>query len=61
MWGYVSKYSNIIDINKETNIKLLYEIRRLSLENDVVYIKNSSALNELEPWINYLEKVNYGS
>jgi hypothetical protein len=56
MWGYVSKYSNDSKSSELKNIELLYKIRKLALEHNVTYIKESTALSELEVWINFLEK-----
>jgi uncharacterized protein YbgA (DUF1722 family) len=53
MWGYVSSYSSFAGktIESKTTRSLLKEIQRLAFLHDVVYLKESTALGELQAWI----------
>ena len=53
MWGYVSSYSSFAGktIESKTTRGLLAEIQRLVFLHDVVYLKESTALGELQAWI----------
>lgn len=53
MWGYVSPYTSLSGkaIEKKTIHGLLTEIQRLVFLHDVVYLKESTALSELQAWI----------
>ena len=53
MWGYVSSYSSFAGktIESKTTRSLLKEIQRLVFLYDVVYLKESTALGELQAWI----------
>lgn len=53
MWGYVSSYSSFDGkiIESKTTKSLLKEIQRLVFFHDVVYLKESTALGELQVWI----------
>jgi hypothetical protein len=53
MWGYVSSYSSFAGKTIERKITrgLLTEIQRLVFLHDVVYLKESTALGELQVWI----------
>ena len=52
MWGYVSKYSAIPGkvMDRKTIRGSLEEIQRLVFLHDVVYLKESTALSELQAW-----------
>lgn len=52
MWGYVSSYSLLSGKASKiiTPQELLREIQRLAILNDVVYLKESTALGELQAW-----------
>ncbi|MDH5600793.1 MAG: DUF1722 domain-containing protein [Gammaproteobacteria bacterium] len=52
MWGYVSKYSSISGKNLDSlsSKSLLKKIQLLSLENNVKYLNESTALSELNGW-----------
>lgn len=52
MWGYVSQYTSHSGkaIERKTIYGLLKEIQRLVFLNDVVYLKESTALGELRTW-----------
>jgi hypothetical protein len=52
MWGYVSPYSSFAGKTIERKITrgLLTEIQRLVFLHDVVYLKESTALSELQAW-----------
>jgi hypothetical protein len=58
MWGYVSPYSSFAGktIEIKTTKSLLTEIQRLVFLHDVVYLKESTALGELQAW-----RIIYGS
>jgi uncharacterized protein YbgA (DUF1722 family) len=53
MWGYVSPYSSLAGktIESKTTRSLLAEIQRLVFLHDVVYLKESTALSELQAWM----------
>jgi uncharacterized protein YbgA (DUF1722 family) len=53
MWGYVSQYASHAGkaIEEMTTKSLLKEIQRLAFLHDVVYLKESTALGELQAWI----------
>ena len=53
MWGYVSSYSSFDGktIESKTTRSLLKEIQHLAFLHDVVYLKESTALGELQAWI----------
>jgi uncharacterized protein YbgA (DUF1722 family) len=53
MWGYVSSYSSLAGktIESKTTRSLLTEIQRLAFLHKVVYLKESTALSELQAWI----------
>ena len=53
MWGYVSSYSSFVGktIESKTTRSLLIEIQRLVFLHDVVYLKESTALSELQAWM----------
>jgi uncharacterized protein YbgA (DUF1722 family) len=53
MWGYVSPYTSLSGkaIEKKTIHGLLTEIQHLVFLHDVVYLKESTALCELQAWI----------
>ena len=53
MWGYVSSYSSFDGktIESKTTRSLLKEIQRLVFLHDVVYLKESTALGELQAWM----------
>jgi hypothetical protein len=53
MWGYVSPYSSLTGktIESKTTRSLLKEIQRLVFLHDVVYLKESTALGELQAWM----------
>lgn len=52
MWGYVSQYASHAGkaIEEMTTKSLLKEIQHLAFSNDVVYLKESTALGELQAW-----------
>jgi uncharacterized protein YbgA (DUF1722 family) len=53
MWGYVSPYSSFAGktIESKTTRSLLKEIQRLAFLHKVVYLKESTALGELQAWM----------
>ena len=53
MWGYVSPYSSLSGeaIERKTTRGLLKEIQRLVFLHDIIYLKESTALGELQAWI----------
>jgi uncharacterized protein YbgA (DUF1722 family) len=53
MWGYVSPYSSLAGktIESKTTRSLLEEIQRLVFLHNVVYLKESTALGELQAWM----------
>ena len=53
MWGYVSPYSSFAGktIESKTTGSLLKQIQRLVFLHDVVYLKESTALGELQAWM----------
>lgn len=53
MWGYVSPYSSFAGktIESKTTRSLLAEIQRLVFLHEVVYLKESTALGELQAWM----------
>ena len=53
MWGYVSSYLSFAGktIERKTTRSLLTEIQRLVFLHDVVYLKESTALGELQAWM----------
>lgn len=53
MWGYVSSYTSISGkaIKKKTMRNLLTRIQHLTFLHDIVYLKESTALGELQAWI----------
>ena len=53
MWGYVSPYSSFVGktIESKTTRSLLKEIQRLAFLHNVVYLKESTALSELQAWM----------
>ena len=53
MWGYVSLYTSFSGgaIERKTIYGLLKEIQRLVFLHDVIYLKESTALGELQAWI----------
>ena len=53
MWGYVSQYASHAGkaIEEMTTTSLLKEIQHLAFSNDVIYLKESTALSELQAWI----------
>jgi hypothetical protein len=53
MWGYVSSFASFSGktIESKTTKSLLKEIQRLVFLHDVVYLKESTALGELQAWI----------
>jgi len=53
MWGYVSSYSSFAGktIASKTTRSLLKEIQRLVFLYDFVYLKESTALGELQAWM----------
>jgi uncharacterized protein YbgA (DUF1722 family) len=53
MWGYVSSYLSFAGktIESKTTQGLLAEIQRLVFLHDVVYLKESTALSELQAWM----------
>ena len=53
MWGYVSSYSSFAGktIESKTTRGLLTEIQRLVFLHGVVYLKESTALGELQAWM----------
>ena len=55
MWGYVSPYSSFAGktIESKTTRSLFKEIQRLVFLYNVVYLKESTALSELQAWIHY--------
>ena len=52
MWGYVSRYSATPGslVSERSTRWLLKELQRLVLLHDVVYLKESTALSELQAW-----------
>ena len=52
MWGYVSRFTSLSgkEISRKSIRGLLKEIQRLAFRNDVVYLKESTALGELHAW-----------
>jgi uncharacterized protein YbgA (DUF1722 family) len=54
MWGYVSPYTSLSAkaMERMTMRGLLKEIQRLVFLHDMVYLKESTALSELQTWIN---------
>jgi uncharacterized protein YbgA (DUF1722 family) len=53
MWGYVSQYTSFAGktIESKTTRSLLKEIQLLVFLHDVVYLKESTALSELQAWM----------
>ena len=53
MWGYVSSYSSFTGktIERKTTRGLLTEIQRLVFLHNVIYLKESTALSELQAWM----------
>lgn len=53
MWEYVSGFASLSGkaIERKTTQSLLKEIQRLAFLHDVVYLKESTALGELQAWI----------
>jgi hypothetical protein len=53
MWGYISPYSSFTGkrIEIKTTRGLLAEIQRLVFLHDVVYLKESTSLGELQAWM----------
>jgi len=53
MWGYVSSYASVSGkaIEKKTMRNLLTRIQHLTFLHDIVYLKESTALGELQAWI----------
>jgi uncharacterized protein YbgA (DUF1722 family) len=53
MWGYVSGCASLSGktIEKKTTRELLKEIQYLALLHNVVYLKESTALSDLQAWI----------
>jgi uncharacterized protein YbgA (DUF1722 family) len=53
MWGYVSQYSSHAGqaIEEMTTKSLLKEIQHLVFLHDIVYLKESTALGELQAWM----------
>jgi hypothetical protein len=53
MWGYVSSYSSYTGntIESKTTRSLLKEIQRLVFLHDIIYLKESTALGELQAWM----------
>jgi hypothetical protein len=53
IWGYVSPYSSFAGktIERKTTRGLLTEIQRLAFLYNVVYLKESTALGELQAWM----------
>jgi len=53
MWGYVFSYSSFAGktIERKTTRSLLTEIQRLVFLYNIVYLKESTALSELQAWI----------
>jgi hypothetical protein len=53
MWGYVSSYSSFDGktIESKTTRSLLKETQRLVFLHDVVYLKESTALGEMQAWM----------
>ena len=53
MWGYVSPISNLSGkaIENKSTRSLLMEIQRLVFLHNVVYLKESTALSDLQAWI----------
>jgi uncharacterized protein YbgA (DUF1722 family) len=53
MWGYVSPYSSFAGktIESKTTRSLLKEIQRLVFLHNIVYLKESTALGELQAWM----------
>jgi len=53
MWGYVSPYTSLSGkaIERKTIFRLLKEIQRLVFLHDVVYLKESTALGEMQAWM----------
>jgi hypothetical protein len=53
MWGYISPYASLSGkaIENKTTRGLLTEIQRLVFLHDVVYLKASTALGELQAWM----------
>jgi uncharacterized protein YbgA (DUF1722 family) len=52
MWGYVSPYSMLTGkvIKKKSTRDLLKEIQRLTFLHNIIYLKESTALSELQAW-----------
>ncbi|MCX5848583.1 MAG: DUF1722 domain-containing protein [Deltaproteobacteria bacterium] len=53
MWGYVSQHASFSGkaIEKKTMRNLLTQIQHLTFLHDVVYLKESTALGELQAWM----------
>ena len=53
MWGYISDKSdkNLMHINTWPLRRLLAETQKRAMENDVLYLKHSTALSELMAWL----------
>jgi hypothetical protein len=53
MWGYVSSYSSLSGKAVEimTSQEMLKEIQRQVFLNNVLYLKESTALGELPAWV----------
>ena len=53
MWGYVSGYALLSGkaIERKTTLSLLMQIQTLVFLNDIVYLKESTALGELQAWM----------
>jgi hypothetical protein len=53
MWGYVSAYALLSGkaIERKTTLGLLMQIQSLVFLHDIVYLKESTALGELQAWM----------
>jgi uncharacterized protein YbgA (DUF1722 family) len=53
MWGYVSGFASLSGkaIERKTTRGLIAEIQRLAFLHNIVYLKESTALGELQAWI----------
>lgn len=53
MWGYVSQYESLSGktMERKTTRGLLAEIQRLVFLHNIVYLKESTALSELQAWM----------
>jgi hypothetical protein len=58
MWGYVSGYALLSGkaIERKTTLSLLIQIQTLVFLHDIVYLKESTALGELQAWMRAVKR-----